>query len=287
MNYDVSHAKIADDGIIKREIFRTLLEGPCNRRDLRWKLGLRGYRISSKAVDYHLRRGKKGLINEGIVREDRRALYPIFSSISMTRMVRYVLLDPKIETRFNKNLSYAFLQASTFLGAYSPSIFEGNIERYEKAIEDAKNERISDIDETVKLILRAYEYDVFLDDISKTEAFLNGAILNFASVSSGSMLFEKMRHDYEEAAAKRFWKNLSEPSLNDEAGYLDTHLAPSKRDLLRKIQDVSKVLWIVENTHLDAVMNELAGRAEKVFKRSTKIAGLSKTNVYHLWHMRS
>lgn len=285
MNYEASHTKIADDGTVKREIFKILLEGACTRRDLRWKLGLSGFKIGSKAVDYHLRRGKKGLINEGIVREDKKLLYPILDGASLPKVIRYLCLDPVVETKFNKDVSLAVLNAFMFLNLqdFLDLDIQENIERFERVIEDAKDGKVSDIEEVVKLILKAYQYDIFLDEISSNEDFLGGVIFNYASISPASAMFNKMRSKYENEASKRFWADLIEPLLAGGKSNLGIHITPLKRNLLRKIQDVSKILWLIENAHFDIVTGELTRKAERVFRKSARTVGLREKDKRYSW----
>lgn len=276
MNYDSSHVKVANDGIIKFEILKILFVEPCTRRDLRWKLGQSGYKVSAKTIDYHLRRVKKGLINEGIVREDKRLLYPIFDSVSLPKIIRYASTDPKIEARFNEDVSYAFQNAWTFLDR---DIEGREREYYKKISEDANNKRIENIEDAIDTILKAYEFDIFLDRIIDEKANLSGATLNYASISPTSGLFNKIRHHYEDQAIQRIRTDLLKPALEGTRGWLGIYGSQQKSELLSKIYDVASTLWHIENTHLDIVSGKLRDRAETLYFNSKRTKNLKDRKI--------
>ena len=281
MNYESSHIKKAEDGSVKREIFKILLEGSCNRRDLRWKLGLRGLKISSKAVDYHLRRGKKGLINEGIVREEDRLLNPILDSNSLPKIIRYLSLDPKTESRVNENLSYAYLRAITFLDLIS--IEDIDYKRYKDASENWRNKKVEEIEIAVETILRAYEYDAFIEETLQRNKDLKGSILNYASLSPKSALFNEIRPRYESGACKRFVDNILLPSLANGLGAFGIYETGTKSSLLRKIHEVSLIIQRIENSHLDIVIKGLSEKAKRLQKISPEVSGFEERAKKHLW----
>jgi hypothetical protein len=281
MNYESSHIKKAEDGSVKREIFKILLEGSCNRRDLRWKLGLRGLKISSKAVDYHLRRGKKGLINEGIVREEDRLLNPILDSNSLPKIIRYLSLDPKTESRVNENLSYAYLRAITFLDLIS--IEDRDYKRYKEASENLKNKKVEEIEIAVETILNAYEYDAFIGETLQRNKDLKGPILNYASLSPKSALFNEIRPTYESGACKRFVDDILLPSLANGPGTFSIYETGTKSSLLRKIHEVSLIIQRIENSHLDIVIKGLSEKAKRLQKISPEVSGFEERAKKHLW----
>ena len=280
MDYESSHVKVADDGIIKGEIFKLLLEGPCTRRDLRWKLGLRGFKVSSKAIDYHLRRGKKGLINEGIVREDRRILSLLLNEASLPKIIKLLAMNPKTATRFNEDLSVAYWKALIFLDR---DIETKDYESYKRASENYKNKHVENIETTVETILRAYEYDIFLDEVLEAKDILKGDSLNYDFLSPFSKSFNKLRSRYEEKSIRKFMIELVMPAIANRPGSLGIYSTGPKSELLSKIHDVSMVLWHLEHTHLEIILEKLKEKSKKFHERSRQTTGLKERKRKYLY----
>ena len=280
MNYEPSHTKVADDGVIKSEIFKILLRRPCTRRDLRWELQKSGFRISSKAVDYHLRRGKKGLINEGIVKEDRRLLSLLLNEVSLPRIVKLLIMDPETERRLNECVSYAYWQALTFLDR---DVEMKDYESYKRASENYENKRTENIETAVGTILKAYEYDTFLDEVLEVKDVLNGDNLNYSFLSPTSGSFNKLRFRYEEKSVRKFMTDLLDPAIAGKSGSMAIYSTGQKSELLRKVQDVSMILWHLERTHLEIVIEKVKEKAEKFHMKSHQTVGLRERKRKYLY----
>ncbi|MCL5873757.1 MAG: hypothetical protein M1161_00215 [Candidatus Thermoplasmatota archaeon] len=280
MNYESSHTKVADDGIIKSKIFKILLRGPCTRRDLRWELQKFGFKISSKAVDYHLRRGKKGLINEGVVKEERRLLSLLFNEDSLPKIIRLLIVDPKTETRFNEDVSYAYWRALVFLDR---DIEMKDYESYKRASENYENKQIENIETAVSTILKAYEYDIFLDGVLEAKDDLKGDNLNYDYLSPASGSFNKLRFRYEEKSVRKFMTDLLDPAIAGTSGSMSIYDTGPKSELLHKVYDVSKTLWYLEHTHLEIVLEKVKEKAEKFHKRSYQTVGLKERKKKYLY----